>query len=98
MHDAWLAFSLALDKAGKSIAARIAMMAITTSNSISVNARPDASIPAWQSSPCRVGVGFVFINFFRYASPCHGHSQSHPARSSLTTLLRPLNLHFQILE
>src|ERR1051325_11378806 len=31
------AFSLALDKAGSSIAARMAMIAITTSNSISVN-------------------------------------------------------------
>jgi hypothetical protein len=33
-----LALALALDKAGKSIAARIAMIAITTSSSISVNA------------------------------------------------------------
>jgi hypothetical protein len=32
-------FSLALDNAGKSIPARIAMMAMTTSNSISVKAR-----------------------------------------------------------
>src|SRR5207249_1161334 len=33
-----LPFSLALDRTGKSIAARIAMIAITTSNSISVKA------------------------------------------------------------
>ena len=33
------AFSLAFDSAGSSIAARIAMIAMTTSNSISVNAR-----------------------------------------------------------
>jgi len=33
-----LALALTLDSAGKSIAARIAMMAITTSSSISVNA------------------------------------------------------------
>ena len=34
-----LAFSLALDNAGRSIAARIAMIAITTRSSINVNAR-----------------------------------------------------------
>ena len=34
-----LAFSLAFDNAGSSIAARIAMMAMTTSSSIKVNAR-----------------------------------------------------------
>jgi len=38
------AFALALPKAGKSIAARIAMMAITTSNSINVK-------PAERKSP-----------------------------------------------
>ena len=36
---AW-ALLLALDNAGSSIAARMAMIAMTTSNSISVNARP----------------------------------------------------------
>jgi hypothetical protein len=35
-----LAFALALDSAGKSIAAKMAMMAITTNNSIRVNAPP----------------------------------------------------------
>src|SRR5579862_4772574 len=35
------AFLLAADSAGNNIAARIAMMAMTTSNSISVNARLD---------------------------------------------------------
>ena len=37
-QEAAMAFSLALAKAGRSIAARIAMMAITTSNSIRVKA------------------------------------------------------------
>ena len=36
MQDMLRAFSLAIDKAGKSIAARMEMIAITTSNSISV--------------------------------------------------------------
>src|SRR6266446_2131618 len=39
MHLTRLAFSLALDNAGNSMAARIAMIAMTTSNSMSVNAR-----------------------------------------------------------
>jgi len=34
-----VAFSLALDKAGSNIAANMAMMAMTTNNSISVNPR-----------------------------------------------------------
>jgi hypothetical protein len=38
MHFARLPFSFALDNAGKSMEARIAMMAITTNSSISVNA------------------------------------------------------------
>jgi hypothetical protein len=38
MHETRLAFSLAVTKAGKSRAARIAMIAITTNNSINVNA------------------------------------------------------------
>ena len=40
MHLMELAFSLAEDSAGSSIAARIAIMAITTSNSIKVKAKP----------------------------------------------------------
>src|SRR4051794_23448378 len=36
-HCVRLAFSLAFDSAGKSMAARMAIIAITTSNSISVN-------------------------------------------------------------
>jgi hypothetical protein len=36
-----VALSLALDKAGRSIPAKMAMMAITTSNSIKVNAPPN---------------------------------------------------------
>ena len=40
MQEACLPRALARDSAGKSIAARMAMIAITTSNSISVNARP----------------------------------------------------------
>src|SRR4051794_40394807 len=36
----WLAFCLAFARAGSSIAARIAIMAMTTSNSISVKALP----------------------------------------------------------
>jgi hypothetical protein len=39
MHVMPCAFTFALFMAGKSNAARIAMMAITTSNSINVNAR-----------------------------------------------------------
>ena len=39
MQTAWFAFALACCKAGRSIAARMAIMAMTTSNSISVNAR-----------------------------------------------------------
>src|SRR5438034_11530636 len=35
---AWVAFNLALDRAGKSNPARMAMIAITTSSSMSVNA------------------------------------------------------------
>ena len=38
MHEARFARSLARAKAGSNIAARIAMMAMTTSNSIKVNA------------------------------------------------------------
>ncbi len=38
MREVRLAFSLALAKAGSKIAARMAMMAMTTSNSINVNA------------------------------------------------------------
>ena len=38
MHFACLAFSLAWDSAGKSIAARMAMMAMTTKSSINVKA------------------------------------------------------------
>ena len=46
-----IAFSLAADKAGNNIAARIAMMAITTSNSISVNPRlVSAGLPAADNS------------------------------------------------
>ena len=37
-HFIWFAFALALASAGNSIAAKIAMIAMTTSNSISVNA------------------------------------------------------------
>src|SRR6267378_4363576 len=46
-----LAFSLALARAGSSIAARIAMMAITTSNSINVNP------PAGRHDRCRARKG-----------------------------------------
>src|SRR5438046_9363135 len=38
-HLVWIALALARERAGRSIAARIAMIAMTTSNSISVNAR-----------------------------------------------------------
>jgi hypothetical protein len=38
MQAVCLAFDLALDSAGRSMAARIAMIAMTTSNSIKVNA------------------------------------------------------------
>src|SRR6185369_8870860 len=38
MHEMPVALALALDRVGKSIPARIAMMAMTTSNSIKVNA------------------------------------------------------------
>src|SRR5262252_4551419 len=44
-HEIFCAFSLAHDKAGKSIAARIAIIAITTSNSIKVNPRRDEARP-----------------------------------------------------
>jgi hypothetical protein len=40
-HDTLCALALAFDNAGNSIAARIAMMAITTKSSISVKARSD---------------------------------------------------------
>ena len=43
MHSACCPFCLALESAGSSIAARIAMMAMTTSSSINVNARRPAS-------------------------------------------------------
>ena len=45
MHLIELALSLAFDKAGSSIAARIAIMAITTSNSINVKAKLRAPRP-----------------------------------------------------
>jgi hypothetical protein len=38
IQEVRLAFSLALERAGKSMPAKIAMMAITTNNSIRVNA------------------------------------------------------------
>ena len=38
-HDIAWAFAFAFDRAGNSIAARIAMIAITTNNSIKVKAR-----------------------------------------------------------
>ncbi len=39
MHATFCAFDLAEERAGNNIAARIAMMAMTTSSSIKVNAR-----------------------------------------------------------
>src|SRR5215204_1537873 len=38
-QEIWVAFCLARERAGRSIAAKIAMMAITTNNSMSVNAK-----------------------------------------------------------
>src|SRR6266550_3475655 len=43
------AFALALDSAGRSRAAKMAMMAITTSNSISVNARRLSALSPWSN-------------------------------------------------
>ena len=45
-QDVALAFSLARDNAGRSIAARMAMMAITTSSSINVNPPTVISLPS----------------------------------------------------
>ena len=44
MHEMRKAFCLALARAGRSKAAKIAMMAMTTSSSINVNARGDRTV------------------------------------------------------
>lgn len=59
MQTVRLAFSLALAKAGNSIAARIAMIAITTSNSIKVNALLPPEFTATADIPL-----FAFIRIF----------------------------------
>src|SRR6266576_1338824 len=46
-----LDFSLARDNAGRSIAARIAMMAITTRSSINVKPRLGRAEASWQAGP-----------------------------------------------
>src|SRR5213075_287953 len=50
-QEAWRALSRACAKTGNRIAARIAMMAITTSNSISVNARRERQCEACEENP-----------------------------------------------
>ena len=54
-----LDFSFALFKTGSNIAARIAMMAITTSNSIKVKARPNDRLEQRIFPPGRLLV-FIF--------------------------------------
>jgi hypothetical protein len=55
MHWVRLALCFALLNAGSNMAARMAMMAITTSNSIKVNPRIER--------PCFSAKGLCFINF-----------------------------------
>src|SRR6516165_4232578 len=60
MHRVWLALALARERAGSSIEARMAMMAITTSNSIKVkalNPGPPATVPAVRFVRPTVGIG-----------------------------------------
>jgi hypothetical protein len=69
-HRAACALAFALARAGRSIAARMAMMAITTSNSINVNAvaifalfaRPHASLRfPGKPAVCARNIGVILI-------------------------------------
>ena len=82
MHWTLTAFSLALAKAGRSSAARMAMMAITTSNSISVKARLTGQrrrgrVPrrSWRSAEMfifvRIGPQFGFYQYMRPFAPAN---------------------------
>jgi hypothetical protein len=61
MHNVRSARALALLSTGSNSAARMAMMAMTTSSSIKVNARPPRKAPARQARPARVCAAVALI-------------------------------------
>ncbi len=81
MHLARMALSLALAKAGRSIAARIAMMAITTNNSINVNPLPGrclSALPFWKLNGFNLSVIILAVGeFFHWPSKPLAHLPSY---------------------
>src|ERR1041384_6447888 len=82
------ALLLAVDKAGSSIAARMAMTAMTTSNSISVNATPrhwgrlsprDCFLRVIVSAPCAYRECLAELGLIMVAARLHGQAVVLPA-------------------
>ena len=84
-HAMRCALDFALATAGNNIAARIAMMAITTSNSINVNARRDFKILRISHYDGKVGESFNSFTLQREknARATHGSVHLHTVLEAL---------------
>src|ERR1019366_3092595 len=96
MHWMPWAFSLALISAGRSNAARIAMMAMTTSSSINVNAEAEVLDP---SRGRQQGMCAEFISIISYrnesTSPGWVNPQCAPSRLTKPNGLRPARCRYR---